>query len=773
MVKIPMSDNCNTAPVLNTNGVQVKGEDESAMSEGELSSDGEDKSIKAASSRPSGTVKVEKCSADFFDSSSGNRSEGEVSDSEMEPGAIPSLGGKKSDSKFSEQDNPWTQAAMGIYPSLPFAKEGEGEEWGEENVKAWSEYYSRAMEHMKLGRRKRYRRMKLKVPGLHPRKRTKNNPRGESESSLKDAQEMEMKEMPENTTDLQPASSPRQESDESSDFEFEGKEEPVSLSDVIAHKEQMDLAVLAGENADNLKRNAKEVMFGRGKKRKKNRKNKGGKASSNNIRRESKREYWSNDTFRSTVMQPQFCTESAVCMYWKMYGYCNKGDACNYSHLPQFKGVAPPTKRIPDVCKFYLQDTCQKGSNCNYYHEEFPCKYFHKGLTCYQGDNCKFSHAPLNEETMKLLEKAWALVKGRPLTAGGQRENEQNFDTPLSHLYSAAPQEEQKIRPAHFALSSPPPMGYPPQSEMDPTPRHPTHPPHQRYPFPPQGVRPGFNPIKSDPRPRSIPMSRHFGYRTPHPQFISHFPRAPQYLRGPPPNRYPLPHPPPRLPPDTSAIPRDPTPPAYQPINYESDEPGQPPISPLSFLSDDIEEKALTIDAGPVGSPPNESPSPLISPNSGDIPFFSDHSSHSLSSNQIRPVLSRSDSTQSDPRLCKGSRAKKGSLSDAQGLLNRSHSAEGLRSPEFLHSDPRVELQRDSSPLPSPDPVPILPDNLELPVPVKPKTELQFEMPLPLRDPGILTKPMDPRVLFQNAREKAKLVGLSVKREVVETVETL
>lgn len=85
----------------------------------------------------------------------------------------------------------------------------------------------------------------------------------------------------------------------------------------------------------------------------------------------------------------------AICVYY-MQGKCHRGDDCPYSH-----DALPPRKM--ELCKFYLMDCCAKRDKCLYMHHDFPCKFFHTGSQCSAGENCKFSHDPMNEQVCAIF----------------------------------------------------------------------------------------------------------------------------------------------------------------------------------------------------------------------------------------------------------------------------------------------------------------------------------------------------------------------------------
>uniref|UniRef100_H3AVH9 Zinc finger CCCH-type containing 6 n=1 Tax=Latimeria chalumnae TaxID=7897 RepID=H3AVH9_LATCH len=139
-----------------------------------------------------------------------------------------------------------------------------------------------------------------------------------------------------------------------------------------------------------------------------------------------------------------------ICKYF-LEGRCIKGDQCKFDH-----DVVPEKKK--EICKFYLQGYCTKGENCFYMHNEYPCKFFHTGTKCYQGDNCKFSHAPLTDETRELLEKV--LNSEEPLP-----NEEDNEEVEELKKQGIAPLPKP---PPGVGLLPTPPQGSPPADSLPP-----------------------------------------------------------------------------------------------------------------------------------------------------------------------------------------------------------------------------------------------------------------------------------------------------------------
>ncbi|XP_063804157.1 zinc finger CCCH domain-containing protein 6 isoform X2 [Pseudophryne corroboree] len=86
-----------------------------------------------------------------------------------------------------------------------------------------------------------------------------------------------------------------------------------------------------------------------------------------------------------------------ICKYF-LERRCIKGDQCKFDHDAE-------VEKKKEICKFYIQGYCTRGENCIYMHGKFPCKFYHTGVMCYQGDNCKFSHEDLNDDSKELLHK--------------------------------------------------------------------------------------------------------------------------------------------------------------------------------------------------------------------------------------------------------------------------------------------------------------------------------------------------------------------------------
>lgn len=98
-----------------------------------------------------------------------------------------------------------------------------------------------------------------------------------------------------------------------------------------------------------------------------------------------------------------------VCRYF-MEGICSKGDKCTFSHAV-VPNKTPEEARVKEPCKFFIMGSCMKGDTCYYSHDlsVVPCKFFHlKGecATVSKGGQCRFSHGPIDKETLEKLRQA-------------------------------------------------------------------------------------------------------------------------------------------------------------------------------------------------------------------------------------------------------------------------------------------------------------------------------------------------------------------------------
>lgn len=106
-----------------------------------------------------------------------------------------------------------------------------------------------------------------------------------------------------------------------------------------------------------------------------------------------------------------------ICKYF-LERRCVKGENCKFDHDAEIE-------KKKEICKFYIQGYCTRGENCIYMHDEFPCKFYHTGAKCYQGDNCKFSHEPLNDNTRELLNKVLNAEEEKQLQLEEEEEEEE------------------------------------------------------------------------------------------------------------------------------------------------------------------------------------------------------------------------------------------------------------------------------------------------------------------------------------------------------------
>lgn len=106
----------------------------------------------------------------------------------------------------------------------------------------------------------------------------------------------------------------------------------------------------------------------------------------------------------STLFVPRL-----ICRYF-MEGICSKGDKCTFSHSV-VPNKTPEEARVKEPCKFFIMGSCMKGEACYYSHDlsTVPCKFFHLKGECSavsRGSACRFSHAPIDNETLEKLRSA-------------------------------------------------------------------------------------------------------------------------------------------------------------------------------------------------------------------------------------------------------------------------------------------------------------------------------------------------------------------------------
>ncbi|KAM7010082.1 uncharacterized protein LKV04_001924 [Tautogolabrus adspersus] len=63
-------------------------------------------------------------------------------------------------------------------------------------------------------------------------------------------------------------------------------------------------------------------------------------------------------------------------------------------------------------------------------HKSFPCKFFHRRGKCFQGEDCKFSHEPLNDLTNRLLEEA--LKRDQELYELAKKAEQESLEQPVN-----------------------------------------------------------------------------------------------------------------------------------------------------------------------------------------------------------------------------------------------------------------------------------------------------------------------------------------------------
>jgi len=106
-----------------------------------------------------------------------------------------------------------------------------------------------------------------------------------------------------------------------------------------------------------------------------------------------------------------------------------QGSECYFNH----SGDRPkkPPKR-PYLCRFYRSGHCSRSKDCIYHHETWPCVKFHGDGSCGDGDQCRYSHQELTDETRPLLDRVWSILSTRYFTPNRTEQECQDSRTRTS-----------------------------------------------------------------------------------------------------------------------------------------------------------------------------------------------------------------------------------------------------------------------------------------------------------------------------------------------------
>ncbi|XP_069500637.1 zinc finger CCCH domain-containing protein 4 isoform X2 [Ambystoma mexicanum] len=180
-----------------------------------------------------------------------------------------------------------------------------------------------------------------------------------------------------------------------------------------------------------------------------------------------------------------------ICKYF-VEGRCTWGEHCNFSH-----DIEVPRRR--GLCKFYVTGYCARAEACPYMHGDFPCKVYHTTGNCINGDDCMFSHEPLNDDTQEHLDRM--LAEDAEAGAEDEKDVEELKKQGINPLPKPPPGVGLLPTPSH---PPGPPPGPPPQSG----PLHGQQVPPPGPPPAPHGLPPGLPPgppCLPPPPPLSVP----------------------------------------------------------------------------------------------------------------------------------------------------------------------------------------------------------------------------------------------------------------------------